>query len=238
MRKVILGLMLILAVSSCGKGIKAKGPITTKNIEIGTFDKVSVSDGLRLVVTMGDVERADVTAAESLHPYIEVYVRENTLHIGVIDRYWFRKMSSSDTPEIHVYAKSINDLEGSGGARIVGTNKITGSRMDVDISGGGYCECDMDVTMLDAEVSGGGKLKLSGIANSFDLGTSGGSRCECFDLITDNTNVDVSGGGVVQVTVNTILNVEASGGSRVQYKGVGNIGRNDISGGSSVSRVD
>lgn len=237
MKKIILGVILLFTISSCGQGIRAKGPVITKDYQVNNFNGISVSDGLRLIVTMGDVEHAEVTAAESLQRYIEVFVRENTLHIGIKDNYWFKNVSANETPEIHVYAKSLKDLEGSGGARIVGTNKITGTDMDIEISGGGYCECDMEMTKIDTEVSGGGKIKLTGSAATFNIDASGGSRCECFELITNDTDIDVSGGGIAQVTVNGRLDVEAAGGSRVEYKGIGVLGKQELSGGSNITKV-
>jgi hypothetical protein len=70
----------------------------------------------------------------------------------------------------------------------------------------------------------------------FNASVSGQGDVKCFDLVTENTSLDISGGSDVEISANKQLNIEASGSSSVRYKGNASVSQN-ISGAGSVKKV-
>ena len=66
---------------------------------------------------------------------------------------------------------------------------------------------------------------------------SGSGDIKGFDLVADHADVEVSGAGLVELTVNKKLDVRVSGSGDVRYKGNASVSRN-ISGAGSVEKVD
>jgi len=65
---------------------------------------------------------------------------------------------------------------------------------------------------------------------------AGGSDFHGYELVTDNCSVVAGGGSDVHITVNKELNVNASGGSDVTYKGTAVVRDIHSGGSSSVTR--
>jgi hypothetical protein len=87
-----------------------------------------------------------------------------------------------------------------------------------------------------AEISGSGSINLKGQATDFSAHVSGSGDVKCFDLVTDVTELNLSGSSDAEVTANKQLNIDASGSSSISYKGNASVSQN-ISGSGSVKKV-
>lgn len=110
------------------------------------------------------------------------------------------------------------------------------AELALGLSGQGDIQLEVHYPKISSQISGQGNIRLRGEAKDFDAHVSGQGDVKCFDLITDNTQLDLSGDSDVEVTANKQLDVEASGSSSVHYKGNPNVNQR-TSGSGSINKV-
>jgi hypothetical protein len=96
---------------------------------------------------------------------------------------------------------------------------------------------DVNAPAISAEVSGAGAVNLKGETKTFDLTLTGAGKAHCYELLSENTKVDISGAGDADVYASVKLNAEVSGAGSVTYKG-GGTSNSHVSGAGSVKKVD
>lgn len=140
-----------------------------------------------------------------------------------------------------------SDFYGNVEAKKIETNLSGGSRFEGNVnaehlvnvmSGGSTMKMTVKTVKMEDILSGGSVNKPSGVAENYSMDASGGSEVEGFDLFTENVNADLSGSSRLEITVNKTLNVSASGGSTVYYKGNAAVQTNNLSGGASIKHQD
>jgi hypothetical protein len=94
----------------------------------------------------------------------------------------------------------------------------------------------MDTGDLSAEVSGASQLTLDGSGGDLTLDVSGASRADLSQFVVGDANVQASGASQVTVNVEGRLDADASGASRILYRGNPTLGRIESSGASRVDR--
>jgi hypothetical protein len=97
---------------------------------------------------------------------------------------------------------------------------------------------EADAPDLKASISGSGKVDLAGRTQNFDLDLSGAGKATCYDLMSGNTKVEISGAGSAEVFASVKLEARVSGAGSVKYKGNATNVQQQISGAGSVKKVD
>lgn len=235
-RTVLLFIAVSLLVSCNTNRIRPSGNILSVERSVGHFDGVEVSSGLNATVTIGDGEGVTVTADDNILPYIETFTDGGTLRVKVRRHTYFR---GNPRISVAVAAAEIDHVSASGGSRVDLKNGLTTNNLSIDLSGGPHFKGSATVDgRLEAEVSGGGEIDINGSCGDLDLKCSGGSEFSGFGFSADNVNANLSGGSKAEMTVVSALNVHASGGSKLRYKGDPNNVQSDASGGSKVEKVN
>ena len=228
----------LFLLSSCryfgGEHISGDGHIVSQQKSISGFTNVDVSGGIKVHVRQDAASSVKVETDQNLMEYLDIFTEGNTLVIK--ERNGFNLDPTKDII-VYVSAPVFKDIEVSGSCDIIGDGPITGSEeLGVHVSGSGDIIMQVAVPKVTAEISGSGSINLKGQATDFSAHVSGSGDVKCFDLITDNTELDLSGASEVEVTANKHLNIEASGSSSVEYKGAASVSQ-DISGAGSVKKV-
>ena len=229
---------VLLAFSSCryfgGERVSGDGHVVTQQRNADGFNRVDVSGGIKVHVRQDATSSVKVEADQNLMEYIDVYNNGNTLVIKEREGY---NLNPSKDIIVYVAAPVFRDIEVSGACDIIGDNTISGNEeLSMHVSGAGDIIMQVAVPKVNAEISGSGSINLKGQATEFSAHVSGSGDVRCFDLITDNTRLDLSGASEVVVTANKILDIDASGASSVEYKGNANVSQH-ISGAGSVKKV-
>jgi hypothetical protein len=234
---IVLALSLF-TFSSCryfgGEHVSGDGHIVTQQRSAGSFNSVDVSGGIKVHVRQDAVNSVKVEADQNLMEYIDVYNNGSTLVIK--EKQGFNLDPSKDII-VYVAAPVFKDIDVSGACDIIGDSPITGSEeLNMHVSGSGDIVMQIELPKVSAEISGSGSINLKGQATNFSAHVSGSGDVKCFDLITDNTELDLSGSSDAEVTANKQLNIDASGSSSINYKGNPNVNQS-ISGSGSVKKV-
>jgi Putative auto-transporter adhesin, head GIN domain len=241
MKKLLLVLMVVAVTApSCrymwGKRIKGNGNVKTQEHSVGSFKNVEVSGAIDLYVAQGDTKPVKIETDENLLQYIEVVQEGDRIVIKSKDGVNLRP---SNKIKVYVTSPVYNDIDVSGASNITGQTKIVNTEnMKMEVSGAGDINMDVDAPAISAEVSGAGSVNLKGQTKTFDLTLTGAAKAHCYELLSENTKVDISGAGEADVFASVKLSAEVSGAGNVTYKGGATNVAQQVSGAGSVKKVD
>ncbi|MDP4129912.1 MAG: head GIN domain-containing protein [Bacteroidota bacterium] len=199
---------------------------------VGAFHGISVSGGINLYIQSGP-QSVSVSASDvSSRDHIITEVEDGILKIYMEKGY----SGSRDKAKLKAFVSltALSKLSASGGSDTYLQTAFSVKDLEVNLSGGSNLKGKLSADDLFIRQSGGSDVDLSGMVKSLTIKASGGSDLHGFDLITDHTSIEASGGSKAHVTVNKELKVVASGGSDVFYKGAATVSEMKSSGSSSV----
>jgi len=238
MRQATFFVVAIFFLSSClytrDKRIKGNGNISIQEKNIGDFKGISTSGNIDIEVTDGPDHTLKIETDENLMDYL-VVKNEN----GIIKVYTKQGYDLNPKKSIKVYATapSFSRLDVSGSAKITSNGKIKSDGLHTAVSGSGDIILEVDSPKIEAEIAGSGSAKLSGATRDFSASVSGSGDIRCYDLLTENTEIDIAGSGNAEVFASKTLDVDVAGAGNVHYKGNPSIKQN-IAGAGSVKKVD
>ncbi|HTQ64181.1 MAG TPA: head GIN domain-containing protein [Puia sp.] len=241
MRKYIwLLAALPLLIGSCrfvtGKRVHGNGVIKSEERSVSTFKNVEVSGAINVYVSQGDIKPVKIEGDENLLQYIEVEQEGDKLFVREKHGY---NLKPTAEMRIYVTAPVYNNIDVSGACDIIGMTKISNpENLALSASGAGDIKMEVDAPKLSAEISGSGSIDLKGQTKDVDLQLTGAGHAHCYDLLSENTKVDISGAGSAQVYASVKLDAEVSGAGSVSYKGNATNVIQHTSGVGSVTKVE
>ncbi|HTL08737.1 MAG TPA: head GIN domain-containing protein [Chitinophagaceae bacterium] len=229
-----------ITTSSCrymwGKRVRGNGNISTSERSVSAFKNVEVSGAIDLYVAQGETKPVRIETDANLLPYIEV--QQDGERIEIKPR---EGVNLRPTGKIKVYVTSPNyhQIEVSGASNITGQTKIVNKEdLRMGVSGAGDIAMEVDAPSVAAEVSGAGTVNLKGQTRTFDLTLTGAAKAHCYDLLAENTKVEISGAGSADVYASVKMDADLSGAGSVRYKGGATSGSQQVSGAGSIKKVD
>ncbi len=204
------------------------------------FHAIHISGGIDLYLTQGNEETVVVSAAETHYrDRIRTEVVNGVLKIYMENlNFDWRNWGGGRKLKAYVSCKLLDDLRASGGSDVYLQEAIRSDKLGIGLSGGADLKGKLIAGELTVSQSGGSDAFLSGTAASLSIHTSGGSDFHGFELVAEHCRADASGGSDIYVFVNKDLDVSASGGADVHYKGTGSVVNSHTSGGGGVHRKD
>ncbi len=239
MRKTLYLLFIaFLSLSSCrflGKRVKGNGVMKTEERPVGNFKEVQANGDMKLVVIQGDRKPVKLEGDENILPYIEILQNGEQITIQPKNGY---SLSPSGDLTVYVTSPSYKSIDVSGSSDIIGQNKITSNEtLDLQASGAGDIKVEVDAPKVTAGISGSGSITLRGQTKDVELDLSGAGHAYCFELLAENTKVDISGAGSAQVYASVKLTASVSGAGNIEYKGNAAVSQS-ISGAGSVNKSE
>jgi hypothetical protein len=234
-------LLLILALvvlNSCsgvfGRRVRGNGKISSENRSVEHFSGVEVSGAIDLYLSQ-DRGVVRVEADENLLQYVQV--ERNGSELSVHTKSGIR-LKPSRTVKVYISGPSISTISASGACDVFSENRLAGSdKISVDLSGASDAKLDLKAPRVSVSLSGAGTVTLKGETRDFEVDGSGSTDIKCYELLTENTNVDISGAGSAEIFASVKLDVEVSGAADVRYKGNATVSQR-VSGAGSVKKVD
>lgn len=188
---------------------------------VGSFTKVSVSNGIDLHLTQGSTHSVSIETDEDIINKIETIVEDRTLIIKVKKGERI-SWNGKRTLKAHVTTPVAEAIRGSGGSDIYLQSAINSpGSLDITLSGGSDLKNgSLKAKDVSLKLSGGSDAKQLDITADTFTGTfSGGS--DCYGTINaPEIDIKQSGGSDSNLTVNaTNLNIITSGGSDASLSG-------------------
>lgn len=180
------------------------------------FNSIDVSGGIKLIMEKGNKHEAEVEVENAKLEHLITEVKNGELRV------YFKKNLlkwNNKQATINLTFTEVEALDASSGCYINCNSVIESNDFDLDVSSGCKVIFDLDVSILDADLSSGSSVTVSGKAQKLVLDASSGVSFGGGDLECDNVTIDASSGSSIKVWANNSLNVEASSGTTVKYKG-------------------
>lgn len=233
MKLRLLPLLLLLSLASCGfeEMVTPSGMYVSTNRSVQPFTKVSVENGFTLLLTPGDSLALRIETYENMQHYVTTRVVNGTLIVDEAEGY---DIVGDARVVVHVTCRTLEAITSSGGSAVRTLGTFAGRTMQVNVSGGGTLNADLDYDRVYTLLAGGSVAQLQGRTRLFDAYCSGGSVIDAPDFVTAACTLDMSGGSTADVRVDSLLSVNASGGSRVTYRGSAQLDKIVTTGGSMV----
>ena len=240
MKKIIPFLLgILLLASGCRQisGIRERGSgnIKAETRNASGFTNIDVSGAIDVYIKQDSTTSVKVETDDNLLQYVEVETSGSTLEIYTERGVWLRP---SNKIKVYVSTPSFKEFTVSGASSISSENLITSTEaLHVGLSGASDGKFEFDAPKITVDLSGASEVSIRGKTKDFEAGGSGASHIRCYELLAENTNVDLSGASEAEVYASIRLKGEASGASSVDYKGSASANV-EKSGASSVKKRD
>jgi len=230
----------VFVLSSCrefmGKRVRGNGNVKSEKRDITSFKNLEVHGGIDVIILQGDIKPLEIKGDENLFQYIDVKQEGDNLIIGEKDGY---NLDPTDKLELYVTAPNYHSISLSGASNISTQNKITGNDpIELNLSGAGNIKMEVDVPKVTADISGVGSMYIKGQTKDVDIVLTGAGSAHCFDLLSENSTVEVSGVGSAEVYASVKIDAQVSGVGSVKYKGNATDVKQNVSGVGSVNKVN
>ena len=236
---VLLVVFSVLTTTSCryvfSKRVSGNGNVVTQDRSVGQFNNVDVRGSIDVIVKQDSVSSVKIQADQNLMEYIEVI--DDGMVLVVRERSGYRLRPTKDI-KVFVTAPLFKEIRVSGAGDINSEGKINSQEpLSMKVSGAGDVNMDVNAPSVHASLSGSGTINLKGQSKDFEADISGAGDANCFDMLAENTAVEISGAGSADVYASVKLDVRVSGAGTVKYKGSPSVNQR-ISGAGSVNKAD
>jgi hypothetical protein len=204
-----------------------------RNVE--DFHAIDVSSAIDLQLSQGSENSVAVSAeGDQNKANIKTVVKNGVLKIWYEQKHW--RWGGGRKIRVYVAAKNLDRVTASGACDVRVNGVLSCIELLVGLSGASDFKGQVNAGSLKFDLSGASDVVVSGKAGNLSIGASGASHFKGYDLVADNCRIDASGASDIKITVNKVLNAEASGATNIDYKGTGMIGDIRTSGASNIRK--
>lgn len=214
-RSVLFFSILVLA-ASCRDfvGERGNGVIVTEEVAVEDFEKLEVSGSFYISLVRSARPGFVITTDENLMDLIEVRNKGNTLILSTI-----KNITSDEGVNVMVRYNALDHISINGAAVLRSDEIVKGDKLEIEMSGAGSVELEVELEMLDLAISGAGAVKLSGAVDEQQIEMSGAGGLDADNLVSRRCKVDISGVGGASIHVTDQLIASVSGVGGVTYQG-------------------
>jgi len=231
--------LLLCIVSSCGnfngKRIRGNGILKEEVRKTEAFSAIDIRGDMDVFVSQDSLTTIKIETDENLLEYIDIHEKGRVLVIQPEDGY---SPDPSGKIKVFVSAPDMNSFKASGACSYISQSVIKNIKpVTINISGAGSADMELQAPAVNVMLSGAGSVRLKGQTKDFTVKGAGSSNIKCFDLLSENTRVTISGAGNAEVFASVSLNANISGAGTVKYKGNPTVKQN-VSGAGSIRNVE
>jgi len=227
----LLGILLI-GFSGCDDCIKGEGATQSQVRNLPEVTGVELNFSGKIYIEQGETQEIIIEAQENILESMETRVSGGILRFGFADC-----LRSHKEIIVRMTLPTINYAKVSGSGKIESTNTWTVEDCQIEVSGSGDFEGNLNAQKIDTKISGSGGINLIGTTENLNFDLSGSGNLNALNLTTQNCGVKISGSGKAKVAVEKSLDITISGSGDVEYKGNPTVSQ-DISGSGSVRKLD
>lgn len=237
--KPIAFLIISITIASCfgfgGERINGNGVSGSQERSVGNFHSVNAMGSMDVIVSQATSPSIKIEADQNLLEYIETRNNGGTIEIYTKEGY---NLDSKSGIKVYAAAPDFKNISVSGSGKINSNGKINStSTLNANVSGSGDILMEVDAPKIFTQISGSGSSTIKGTTKDFSAHINGSGDVHCFDLLSENTEIDIAGSGNAEVYASKSLDVDIAGGGDVRYKGNPSVKQN-ISGSGDVRKVD
>jgi len=232
----IFSLLLLLGGCSLSFCTRGSGNVMSEERNVPIFHSIEFNGSGNLYITQDNKKYLKIETDDNLLPEITAKVTDGVLKIGR-KKTW---LCGSPTGDMNVWVSMVDvkNISINGSAVVFGETEISSSELKIQVSGSGNIDLVVQAGKVETNVSGSGEIRIRGNAEQHDFDMSGLGKLFAFDLVTKKTDLNISGSGRAEVTVEEELNVDVSGSGDIFYKGKLAKVNQSVSGSGNVTMVE
>ncbi len=216
--KILVTLCLSIACCSCNiafDGIKGDGEVVRKERTINSeFDAIRASRGLDVILVNDQDNKVIVEANKNLHEHIEVYVKDNTLHVTSDKNiYW------ADEKNVFVSYDKIKQLKVNSGASISAQEPVVQKDLTLSATSGADIRLNIKAETVTTSVTSGAMMDLSGKVNNHKASATSGANIRAKELLSLVSEAKATSGASIRIHAKNEFNGKATSGADVVYYG-------------------
>jgi hypothetical protein len=209
MKTIALTVLSILGLIS----ISAKAQ-NSEERTLKPFDKVRITNEIRVYLTKGETESARVVASNISLEDIITEVNAKTLEITLK-----RGVYKDATIEVYLTYKELRDLFVSASGRAGVQSVIIGDKMVFNATTNGQIDAQIDLRTADISAAKGASIRLNGKIGSYEAKIATGAILSAYDVVADSAFVNVNSKGIAKVSANELLEANVRTGSTLTLIG-------------------
>lgn len=229
---VLLAVVSGLAALSGCDIVTGSGETSTFELDYSDFTRIEVSAGFDVEITWAEAYFVSITIDKSLYEYLTIAQRGDTLHVGLKSNYTYTAAARKAV----IRLPDMRRLELSGGSRAAVTGFSVSHAVDFELSGGSAATGNIEMANGSFDLSGDSTLELKGMANDIKINASGSSDVLLPEFPVINADVELSGASSAVINVSSLMDVNLSGASNLEYIGSPKLGDLRMSGGSTLNQ--
>jgi hypothetical protein len=191
---LVIGLIVIMLgtglLGGCYRGSDDNGKTSTKTFDYKDFTAIEVENDFEVEITYAETYSISISGTGRAMDRLDVSKSGDTLKIGTSGWQWFWFWHSSPKAVITLPDLRRLDLSGASSGTVSGFK--TSKDFNLDLSGAGSLDVDMETGDFNADVSGASDLNLDLKAVSFSGQASGASNIKG-SLETGRTEIRLTG---------------------------------------------
>jgi hypothetical protein len=240
MKTTICALAFTLVAST------AFSQVTKKIIELPEFKSIYVNSNYTVYLKQTNKQEVTVEALTEIFSATEIKVENGILMINIERKpetsnksLWAKidDIKLNPTMKLYVSMKNIEQLVVNSNGKIISENSLATNNLVLAVNGNGNMDVDIKGDIVKTEVSGSGNLALRGYATSMDALVSGTGTINAFTCPVENAKVKVTGSGVAELNVTTLIDATILGSGQIKHKGNTKNAQKKIYGNGSVDRA-
>ena len=186
--------------------------VITQDRSVATFDGIKVSGVFNVFFTQGEPQSVKIETDENLMDKITTEVNNGILELGT--------RGSINNPGkliVYIFAKDLKSLSMGGASSFQTTNKLTTSKLNIEISGIAKAALNTDATIIKCDISGVGRLDLHGNGDQLTADISGTAKLVAPKFEVKDAKVEASGVASATVNATKSVSLDASGAANIKY---------------------
>lgn len=227
-----IGIVLLAGLVFTSCDLEDPGPVQndTRDFTVVDFDRLEMGSAFVIEVVQGSVYKIEAWGDRRNLDDLLVYKNGQTLIIRY-DESTNRRYETT----LRITMPELAGFNFSGASNAVVSGFESQESLDVALSGASVAQLDAGYSRLNIQLSGSSSLVLHGLGDQMNASISGASLLSAFDYPVREAEVTITGASEGKLFVSDLLDVTASGASKVLYRGTPTV-TSEVTGGSSVKK--
>jgi len=213
---LFLALYLLFLLNSCNQinMIEGNGTITRQSKVTSSFEEISIMGNYQVLLEKSMREEVLIEADENLLDYIAIEVKKGRLIIKNTSN-----IKGTEPVKISIFYQNLDGIDVSGSALVNNNDVLKSNELDLELSGAGIIDMELECANLNLALSGAGMITLRGYVNTQTMDLSGAGNLDAGKLISQKCKIQLSGFGSAVVHATEILKAEVDGAGVIKYYG-------------------
>ncbi len=192
---------------------KGDGNIEKELRHASSFNRIDVTGNLTVHFVQDTVLEIIIEADSNLLEHIQTDVENGIMNISHSRGIRARNL------KVHVSQEYLEEVRLNGGGRFITVKPLKLDNLNLTANGGGRFEIEGIFEVLRLNLNAGAFAKLTGRCEDFSVTANAGSNLKAKDFEAQNVDARATAGSNLELQAVSILSVNGSSGSNINYYG-------------------